>query len=110
MATDEVTGSQTATLGTEHTLATVNTAGTFVLKVDTSNLANDETLELRIKTKNDSGEAAAVLEFYASFTHAQTMVQKSSLAVVLSANDAAAFTLKQTGGTGRAFPWTIKKL
>ena len=110
MATDEATGSQTATIGTEHTLATVNTAGVFVLKVDTTNMVNGDALELRIKTKNDSGEASAVLEYFATFENAQTEVQKPSLAVVLSVNDAAAFTLKQTAGTGRAFPWTVKKL
>ena len=51
MATSKADGSQTAVISTEHTLATITDAGSYVLGVDVSNLALGDKLTLRIKTK-----------------------------------------------------------
>lgn len=101
-------GSQTATLGTEHTLGTaITTAGVFVLVVDSANLVDGENLELRIYTKYASGGTER-LAFVANFANAQTDPNKYSLPVPSDTSWKA--TLKQTGGTGRAFPWNILSL
>lgn len=98
-------GTQTATLTTEHAVYDSTTAGTFQFVVDTSNLTSTETVELRAYTKviNSSG------------TYRQAAV------VVVSAGDASPasisqpflcpngvkFTLKQPAGTGRSFDWAV---
>ena len=107
MATVKTSGSQTAVLDTEHTLATVTDAGTYQLVVDAALLVNDETLELRIYGKARTGDTERLL-YFASFEHAQTAPLKASIAVVSPHH--AKFTLLQSGGTGRAFPWAVYEL
>lgn len=107
MATVKTSGSQTATLTTEHDLATVTDAGTYQLVVDCALLVDDETLELRIYGKARTTDTERLL-YEASFTHAQTTTLKASLAVVSPHH--ARFTLEQNGGTGRAFPWAVYEL
>lgn len=98
-------GTQTATIGTEHTLgSSITAAGTFILSVNTSNLANGDVLELRAKTKvlTDGSEAVYLLATYA---HAQGDPVKMSIPI--PSLYSLTFTLKQTAGTGRAFEWNI---
>ena len=45
--TIEASGTQTATIDTEHTLATETDAKVYVLLVDTKNMVNGDELELR---------------------------------------------------------------
>lgn len=107
MATSAATGTQTATLGTEHTLATIATAGTYQLQVDTAALANGETLTLRASLKVTAGGTAR-LAFEATYRHAQGEPVK--LSVPVPSLHSVAFTLTQTGGTGRSFPWEVVAL
>lgn len=100
-------GTQTATVGTEHTLATLTVVGTYVLNVDTTNLVAGEAVTLRIKTKTLSAGASG-LAFDATYKHGQGKPQKYSIPVPVLVEGV--FTLQQTGGTGRAFPWNIAKL
>lgn len=97
-------GSQTATIGTEHTLATITTAGIFQLVVDTNNLANGDTLELRIYLI-PAGSGTERLAYYTAFGQAQGQPFKTSLMIPSPISWRA--TLKQTAGTGRAFPWAV---
>ena len=106
MAVSENTGgNQTATLTTEHTLATITSAGTYQLGVDLDNLANDETLELRIYVKLRSASSSKMV-FYAVYKHDQ-----GTNVIVLSPPVPAPFefkaTLEQNGGTGRSYDWSI---
>jgi hypothetical protein len=111
--TSFASGTQTATVGTEHTLASVNVPGVFVLAVDTSALAALDVLELRIKQIILTGGTVRVLAFVA-FYGAQLAddVQKQSIAVPNELTDAGAltFTLKQTFGTGRSYAWKVFKI
>lgn len=101
-------GSQTATIATEHTLGSAITApGVYVLVVDTNAMANGDVLELRIYTKYASGGTER-LAYVATYAHAQTELNKFSVPVPIDASFKA--TLKQTAGTGRAFPWNILSL
>ncbi|MDH5452679.1 MAG: hypothetical protein OEX14_04925, partial [Paracoccaceae bacterium] len=70
-ASVNTSGSQTATLTTEHTLATVSTAGTFQLAVDAANLVNGETVTLRIYGKARSTDTERLM-WEASFSHGLT--------------------------------------
>lgn len=100
-------GSQTAVLTTQHTLATITDAGVYVLNVDTSLLQNGEDLELIISTKTRSGDASTEA-YSALYKHVQGQPQKFSIPVPVI--EEAIFTLEQNGGTGRAFPWNILQL
>lgn len=101
-------GSQTATIGTEHALGSaITTPGVYVLVVDTNAMVNGDVLELRTKTKAKSGSTSRVA-YLASFAHAQTELNKYSIPVPVT--DDLVFTLKQTAGTGRAFDWNIVSL
>lgn len=101
-------GSQSATLTTEHTLATVTAAGTYQLAVDANALAAGETLTLRIYGKARSADTER-LAYKASFAgEAIDAPLLMSLPVVSPHH--AKFTLEQNGGTGRAFPWAVYAL
>ena len=105
--TIEDSGSQTATLATEHTLATITTAGVYQLEVDAANLADGENLTLKIFGKVRSGDTERLI-YEASFENAQGKPLLQSLAVPTPHH--AKFTLEQNGGTGRAFPWAVYAL
>lgn len=102
-------GTQTATLTTEHTLsgAAITTAGTYVLKVDTTNLANGETVTLKIYDKVLTGSTEHLI-YTATYVHVQAEPVKASPPCVASFHFKA--TLTQTGGTGRAYDWSIEKI
>lgn len=109
MPTLEASGTQTATLTTEHTLngGAFTSNKTYVLVVDISALVNGETLELRAYMTCLTAGTERLL-WYATWIHAQTE------AIVMSApipsDISCKFTLEQNGGTGRAFPWKVLSL
>lgn len=113
MVNAEASGTQAATINTEHTLRDVNAAGVYTLHVDTVNMAAADTLELRVYQMALTGGTRRVLDgFPLTYTNAQTGVEiKITLPVGNELTDAGAlrFTLKQTAGTGRNFPWKVLK-
>lgn len=100
-------GSQTASLDTEHTLSTQTDAEVFVLAVDLSNMVGGDVTILRVKTKIRSS-SSSVLAFEQTFTGEQDAPAVWSEPVP-SAHQAV-FTLEQTDGTGRAYPWSVLKV
>jgi hypothetical protein len=107
MASVQTSGSQTATLTTEHTLATVTDAGQYVLAVDAANLVDGEDLTLRIYGKARSSDTERVM-YVDTFTGAQAAPLLISLPTVSPHHNK--FTLEQNGGTGRAFPWAVYQI
>ena len=99
-------GSQTATITTEHSLATPTTIATYVFSVDTVNMVLGDTLELRVYDMVDATNYREV--WMLTYQHVQATHGKvfPPLAVTTQAK----FTLKQTAGTGRAFPWSIRRI
>lgn len=98
-------GTQTATINTEHSLSTQTTAAFYVLMVNVTNLANGDTLELRLKTKVLTGDTAEEI-YYATYQHdqgAQAIIASPPVASMFSVEA----TLKQTAGTGRSFGWSL---
>lgn len=101
-------GSQNpAVISTEHTLATITDAGTYILTVDLSGMQNGDVLELRVKTKLTSGDTSQ-LAYDAFYAHAQSRPNVYSIPVPSPIEFVA--TLKQTAGTGRTFIWAVYRL
>ena len=107
MASENTGGTQTAVINTEHSLATITSAGAFVLAVDLANLANGDTVELVCKTKTRSGSTARQV-FRVSYSHAQADPNVQSIPIV--SPHSVEFLLKQTAGTGRNFDWAVYAL
>lgn len=103
----EGSGTQTATINTEHSLLTDSDGKTFVLLVDTVNMANGDVLELRAKAMVLSGGTRRQL-YMATYRDVQSDPIKASIPLVAPGHtDGVEFTLKQTAGTGRSFPWAV---
>lgn len=102
-------GSQSATISTEHTLATITAAGSYQVWVDLNTLANGDTVEIRVKCKIRSGESSRVVS-KAVYVNAQGSDAELVYSDIFLVDQEVVVTLKQTAGTGRAFKWSIKRL
>ncbi len=99
-------GTQTATLDTEHTLATITDPGTYQLIVDLDNLANGDVVILRIKVKAFTGQSSKLL-FSAIYANDQGS-QCLAISPPIPAPIEFVATLEQMdGAAGRDFPWAI---
>lgn len=105
-------GSQTATLNTDHTLVT-QTAPTggaiYQLRVDANALANGERVILTLQTKTRTTDTTRTV-YRAEFNDIQSDPIKDSPAVAVVATSDLVAILRQEGGTGRAFPWALYRL
>ena len=99
----DASGTQTAVVGTEQFLDQPSTAGTYVFEVDTVNLALGDILELRIYDKIDGTNYRQVWK--GTWAHPQANVGKCSPPQPVTVQGQ--FSLKQTAGTGRNFPWRV---
>lgn len=106
-------GTQTAVITTEHTLLDIAVAGSFVFEVDKINLAAGDVVELRVYAIILTGgtRRVAYFELYEGAQPADDMIA-ISVPISNELTDAGAlrFTLKQTAGTGRNFPWKVLKI
>lgn len=107
---EHASGSQTATISTEHTLngtTPETTDGIFQLCIDTANMAAGDITEIRIKEKCRSSDTQRQV-LVATLAGAQSdPLWVSPTFILLHGWD---MTLKQTAGTGRAYPWSIRKV
>jgi len=104
--TVDASGSQTATISTEHVLDSPTTVATHVLSVDTVNLALGDLLELRCYDMVDATNYRQMWK--GTFQHSQINDAKVSPPIAVTTQ--AKFTLKQTAGTGRVFPWSVRRI
>lgn len=103
-------GTQTATVGTEHFLSSPNVAGVYTFHVDTVNMAAGDTLELRIYQMVLTGGTQRVVYLvqYAGAQPTDDLIKVSvPIANELTDTNALRFSLKQIAGTGRAYPWKV---
>jgi len=107
MATSKADGSQTAIISTEHTLATVTDAGSYVLGVDVSNMALGDKLTLRINTKVRSVGTTRTT-YIANYSNVQSTL--NTLSIPIASPHEFVATLEQTAGTGRVYNWEITEL
>lgn len=110
--TAQSSGSQTATLTTEHTLLDIAIPGTFTLHVDTNAMTVTDVMELRVYQIVLTGGTRRVA-YFQRYEGAQPVDDQIKLSMPISneLTDAGSlrFTLKQTFGTGRAYPWKVLK-
>lgn len=103
-------GTQSATVTTEHFLSSPNVAGTYTLHVDTVNMVAGDVLELRIYQMVLTGGTQRVA-YYARYDGAQPTDDLIKISVPISNEltdtNALRFSLKQTYGTSRNFPWKV---
>lgn len=105
-------GSQSATLATDHTLTTTTApagGAIYQLRVDAANLANSETLALTLRTAPRTGDTIRTL-YATRVTNMQAAPLKDSPAVAVPAGVDVVAVLRQEGGTGRAYPWALYRL
>ncbi len=106
MSINETTGNVTAD-GSEQTLATETTAGVYVLWVDLSNLADGDSVILRLKSKVRSSSTSRQV-YSAAYANAQAddNVQSNPMTI---AHEAVA-TLEQDGGVNRTYDWSLLRV
>ena len=105
-------GTQSATVTTEHTLLDINTAGTYTLHVDKVNMVAGDTLELRIyqMVLTAGTRRVAYMERYAGVQPTDDMIAISvPISNELTDSGSLRFTLTQSTGTSRNFPWKVLK-
>lgn len=104
-------GSQTATITTLHVLGgpTRTVAGIFVLRVDVNALAMGDAVEFLVaeEVQNNSGTARDAIIGELSGAQGDNDWWHSAPFLLANGWD---FKLRQTIGTGRAFPWSIWQL
>lgn len=112
--TAQGSGTQTAVIGTEHTLLDVAVEGSFLLNVNKINMVALDVMECRIYNITLTGGARAVAYYLGPFVGAQQTddMQVWSVPISNELTDAGAlrFTLTQVAGTGRNFTWKVLKL
>lgn len=100
-------GSQTATISTEHTLATITTAGVFQLAVDLAAMTDGSTedrVTIRVYGKARSSDTERLMEQW-EFTGSQAKPLFRTNPEISPHHYKV--TLRQDQGTGRAFPWAV---
>lgn len=112
MAVTAVSGTQSATVTTEHTLADTSAAGTYQLVVDTVNMVAGDVLELRLYHMVLAGgtRRVAYVTRYEGVQPTDDLIKESvPLSTALTDSGAIRATLLQTKGTSRNFPWALNK-
>lgn len=99
--------SQTCTLDTEHTLDTITPDGSYALQLDTANMVAGDILIVREKVKVRSTGTTRLVQS-SRFAHVQAEPVK--IFIPKPSTNEVVYTIEQTDGTGRAFPWEIVQL
>lgn len=100
-------GTQAATISSEHTLSTQTTVGVYVLVVDCNAMVLGDTLELRLKTKAKSGSTSRQSRIW---TLANVQEDANFYSDPIAIDTEIVATLKQTAGTGRSFDWNLLRV
>lgn len=105
MATVKTSGSQTATVTTEHTLATVTDAGTFLVCVDLADMSAGDVVSVKVYGKARSTDTERLLHSgtYGPGIAATPLVQ--SIPIVSPHH--LKVTLTQSAGVSADFPWAV---
>lgn len=104
--TEAFAGSQTAVVGTEHIVngTTQTTAGVYQVFVDLGNMVAADIVEIRVKEKV-IGAGTQRTVFYGSASGVQPGPFVSPALMLMNGWDV---TVKQTAGTARVFPYSIR--
>lgn len=80
----------------------------MVVTVDASNLADGDSIELRVYGGKNGG--SDVLAYFASFSNSQTDKLKYSIPVPVQASGRYKASIKRVAGTDRSYDWWITEL
>lgn len=97
-------GTQAATISTEHSLTQQTGVGIYVLKVDTSAMQSGDTLVIRLKDKVLSGSSSKITQ-EVMLDGVQSVPDWRSDAIPNDVEIIA--TIMQTAGVGRSYPWKL---
>lgn len=106
----QASGTQNAVISTEHQLADTGTAGVFTLHVDTNAMQAGDTLELRVYQMILAAGTSRVVykQVFNGLQPADDEIKVSDpIGNELADATALRFSLKQTAGVGRAYPWKV---
>lgn len=110
MPTLQASGTQTAVIGTEHTLSDLTSPfAVFQVQVNRNAMQSGDILELRIYSKVLAGDNIANSSaIYQQYSGAPTgNGDQVAMSDPVVSDQEIKFTLKQTAGTGRAYPWKV---
>lgn len=105
-------GTQSATVTTEHFLSSPNEVGIYICYVDLVNMVAADEVEIRGYHMVITGGTSRVL-YYKRFQGAQptdALIYKFIIENDLTDTNAVRFSLKQTLGTSRNFVWSVIKV
>lgn len=105
-------GTQTATVTTEHFLSSPNAVGTYVLTVDLSGMLAGDVVELRVYKMTLTGgtQRVAYLDVFQGAQPTDALIYISvPIGNTLTDANALRFSLKQTLGTSRNFAWDVEQ-
>jgi hypothetical protein len=103
-------GSESVTLDTEDTLSSgagggeYTTAGSYFPRIDINNLADGEYLIVRAYTKARTGDTERLEQITTIGGHS---VVKNVTLPPLGIDVWVRYSIEQTGGSARAFPWVV---
>jgi len=102
-------GSQTATIDTEHTLGTADdgTDGVFQHDLVVDAMVRGDELEIRLYDKGRAVDTSRQIHMWKLRGAQPDGLWRSPVMVFMHARK---FTIKQVLGTGRAFPWSVKRV
>lgn len=97
-------GTQTATITTEHTLTTQTGTKFYCAYIDLTNMTSGDTTEIRVSLIVKSA-GSHILYFMGTYSGAQS--NPLLFIPALPSDISWKLTLKQTVGTGRSYDWRI---
>jgi hypothetical protein len=99
-------GSGTHTATIEHVLDEPTTSATYAYELDTVNLANGDLIELR---GYDMVDGTNYRQMWKG-TYQNIQINNAKPCQPMAVTTQAKFTVKQLAGTGRAFPWSVRRI
>jgi hypothetical protein len=104
MPTVSSNGTQTAVIGTEHTLFNPVTNKFFTAYIDLANMAANDIVEIRVSV---IAKAAGAYRQYDIQTYADVQLNPLVYIAPLPSDIGYKITLKQTAGTARTYDWKV---
>lgn len=102
-------GTQAATVGTEHTLGLASLpTGVYELHVDAAAMLAGDTLELALKEPVIAGGTVR----RTAFSSSTGAIAAPEIKIVgpITIREGGSASLKQTAGTGRSYPWELRQV
>lgn len=97
-------GDQVAVPSTEHTLVTITQQGTYELQVDMTDLTGTELLTLRAYSKILNSSSEVLMDSHQlKATHPIQLLRTVPRGTPFYLR----YSIEQTNGTGRTFPWSV---